>query len=83
MSPVCKAGSLALFLEYQVVLGSHPLWVLDIPIYQCYMWGSLKIGGRYLGVVQTPNPPPPSDPHLVNHSINLHRDDEVSVVHWL
>lgn len=28
-------------------------------------------------------PPPPSAPHLVNYPINLHRDDEVSIAHWL
>lgn len=28
-------------------------------------------------------PPPPPAPHLVDHPINLHWDDEVSVVHWL
>lgn len=47
------------------------------------MGDSLKKGGRNLGVVQTPSSPPPSDPHLVDHSIYLHRDDEVRIVHWL
>ena len=27
--------------------------------------------------------PPPPAPHLVDHPINLHRNDEVSIVHWL
>lgn len=57
------------------------LWTC--PIYQSSMWETLKMGGRNLGVAQTPSPPPPSDPHLVDHSIYLHWDDEVSVVHWL
>lgn len=33
-----------------------------------------------------PSPPPPPQypaPHLVDHPIDLHRDDEVSIVHWL
>lgn len=54
------------------------LWPL--PIHQRLSQGWREVPGAWRGQSRPHLPP---DPYLVNHSINLHWDDEVSVVHWL
>lgn len=65
---------------------SHPLWASDIPHLSESHLGLSGLVGRAWGLedrYQAYHLPPHPAPHLVDHPINLHRDDEVGIVHWL